>query len=216
MDKIVRHFIKAAFCMALVVSGLSACEEKCPDSPDNPASGEQETYAVGDYYSKYGVEGIVYSVDDEGKHGSLMSMVEWEEKWATADGFIEARYPEYGGYNWIVVTALENWEIRFPAFGKCNTLNTGTVLGWYLPSLDELTEIRTALVKDDFDKTNSLLSTKGGQKLCKAYYWSSTEYGPAGAYPVDFASNASFDDNTYDFYATGKNETYHVRASKRF
>jgi hypothetical protein len=65
-----------------------------------------------------------------------------------------------GAYNMSKITAIQGWESKYPAFEWC--LRQGE--GWYLPSKQELSEIR---------KNKALIDPKLTDPL--TYYWSSTE-----------------------------------------
>ena len=99
-------------------------------------------YAVGDYYERDGVQGIVVEIDEEGRHGKILSLDQAMLPWTLfrkpdlrtvgtddqGDGRVNMatmeRYIEANGLSWS----------DFPAFEWCR--NKGE--GWYLPAINEM------------------------------------------------------------------------------
>lgn len=196
--------------VVLISLGMTACND--PD--DTPATPEVEGYEVGDLYKKGSVVGVVFKLnDEEGTSGMIFSLDEWSAKWSTVTGFYEAMSPDNGLYNWSIITSLQGWEVLFPAFGCCNTLNGGFVTGWHLPCQYDVEYIADAIGHchgESFEAINKTLVENGGVALSPDYYWSSSEGGPALAYSI------SLETGTFDPYKTDKSMEFRVRAVKHF
>ena len=171
------------------------------------------TYRVGDYYNKDGKEGVVFWVDESGRHGKIVSMTEsgsgldWSSDEKERAKLIGADSETDGAKNMAVVRKIYDWQSKYPAFKWCADLGDG----WYLPAIAEL-KIFT-LNDAVHDKVNSTLSQHGGKPLAKKVYWSSTENpkeynGYFCAWLVSMLSG-----NTFNF---SKNLNYYVRAVSAF
>jgi hypothetical protein len=124
-----------------------------------------KTYKVGDYYNDGLKEGVVFSVSADGTKGRIVSMTEsgllnWSSSSSEKLQLVGADSSTDGAYNMSKITAIQGWESKYPAFEWC--LRQGE--GWYLPSKQELSEIR---------KNKALIDPKLTDPL--TYYWSSTE-----------------------------------------
>lgn len=127
------------------------------------------TYQVGDYYNKDGKEGVVFWVDETGRHGKIVSMTESSSglQWSS-DKYERKRLigavSETNGAENMKVYGLES---KYPAFKWCLDLGKG----WYLPAINELKTLYL-----NRDAVNRTLEQKGGKKLGDVrWYWSSTE-----------------------------------------
>lgn len=152
-------------------------------------------YNVGDYYPYWGFEkwGIVYKVSDGGTSGMMMSIEEsellpWRDdtgsaggsgSWNTADGLVNMQ---------ALFSSTSGKFTSFPAFGWCHfSMNKGAEYMinyesrdvWYIPSHDELQELKALIGKGipDFDGN---------------IYWSSTESSGSGmeAYSLTMTPDA--------------------------
>ena len=147
----------------------------------------EKTWKVGDYYNVYGKEGVVFWVDETGKHGKIVSVDESKLQWCTEDEFNKgvtgiATDRSNGMNNLRSVMKIAGWKDKYPAFAWCADHGDG----WYLPAIDELKEL---LLNDEVHaKVNGTLEqkrvlvmySKGAYKL----YWSSTEYDKCYAWDV--------------------------------
>ena len=131
-----------------------------------------KTYKVGDYYNENGKEGVVFEVTADGCHGKIVSMTQpaKELRWTSDDNerrrLIGTNSETDGIYNLAKVTAVSDWQSKYPAFAWCANLGGG----WYLPSIEEL---KVCLLNDAVNRT---LVSKGGTKFDNnGCYWSSTE-----------------------------------------
>ena len=147
-------------------------------------------YEVGDYYNVNGKRGIVFSVDETGFHGKIVSMTQSrnELKWTSDKSMhkeqIGANDKSLGLNNMDVIKSCEDWRKKYPAFAWCEQLGEG----WYLPALREAEKI---LHVELMNLLNKRLIAHGGQPIAggaayywtsAAYYWTSTEGGDSGAW----------------------------------
>ncbi len=155
-----------------------------PETPD-PAAWR---YAVGDYYDRGGVRGIVCYVEDDGHRGLIVSLDEAMLAWSlfrkpdlrtigTADMSdgrqnmeTVARCIETDGLSWA----------DFPAFEWCR----GKGEGWYLPAINELLALangyhggnRMHSDRKARNRFNDMLREHGGKRMDRLVdYFSSTE-----------------------------------------
>ena len=138
-----------------------------------------KSYKVGDYYNDGKKEGIVFWVDETGKHGKIVSLTESSSKllWSSDEyeqkRLIGADDKENGANNMAVVKQILDWRSKYPAFKWCADLGEG----WYLPAIEELKLF--TLNTSVYDAVNQTLASKG-EKLANIgdfhLYWSSTEY----------------------------------------
>ena len=145
---------------------------------------EVKTYKVGDYYNENGKEGVVFWVDETGRHGKIVSLTEsisplsWSSDKYEQKRWIGANDKGDGTKNMAVIMQITDWKMKYPAFKWCADLGEG----WYLPANDEL----RLLTLDDavHDVINKTLAVKGTKisnpRDCKCY-WSSTEYDKSSA-----------------------------------
>lgn len=221
---------------ALSAVGLGACSSSdeqpqpvgpTPDPTPDPDPTPAAVWEVGDYYSVGSVRGVVYYVDSTGEHGRILSLEEWETAWQNEEKLAD---PATGGggfsndsgtgiSNWMKVTSLSSWELRFPAFAACNTLNGSTVVGWHLPAVYDFDDIYRAFNGDQTAEANAekraqfnkTLTDNGGKPLSVDIYWSSSEMGPQYAYGFNFSRPVNEVPSHY-----AKLETHKVRAIKFF
>ncbi len=145
-------------------------------------------YSVGDYYDCDGVQGIVIRVDEEGYHGTILSLDEVLLPWSVfrkpelrtvgtgdqndgrANMATVERYIEANGLSWA----------DFPAFEWCR--NKGE--GWYLPAINELLTLGNSYhggIRSHSDRKarnnfNETLRLHGGKRMDRMVnYFSSTE-----------------------------------------
>lgn len=191
-----------------------------PTKPINPTKPEPETptvktYAVGDYYEKNFVKGIVVSTDEKGEHGLIVSLKEFEGAWALRNENVMNGQPGTGAYNTGLVQKLDDWKNYYPAFERATSLNVGALKDWFLPSMNELAHLYKAYTgheTNDVDqgtgstqsvksanasedemkaKFNKILTDNKGTALSDGIYWSSNESGPSIAYAFNMASGST-------------------------
>ncbi len=146
------------------------------------------TYAVGDWYERGEVRGVVCALSDDKLHGLILSADEIYLPWSTfrkpdlravgaadtADGAVNMRileqYIEENGLSWD----------DFPAFAWCRAKGDG----WYLPAIDEMLLIcanynggsRMANNRAARNRFNDSLRENGGKRMDRlVFYYSSTE-----------------------------------------
>ena len=144
------------------------------------SSSNEKTWKVGDYYNENGKEGVVFWVDESGKHGKIVSMTEsssrlqWTSDKKERKQLIGANNETDGAKNMAIVKQILDWHSKYPAFAWCADLGEG----WYLPAIEELKIFTT--VGFIHDLINRTLAQHGGEQLANKgdshNYWSSTEY----------------------------------------
>ena len=134
----------------------------------------ERTWKVGDYYNVDGKEGVVFWVDETGKHGKIVSLDEAKLRWCTYREFnkqkqIGASSDWDGNVNLSAVKNEDAWAEKYPSFSWCS--NHGAQ--WYLPAYKELFELfKTEVV----ERVNDTLGNYGLDRIqIDLSYWSSTE-----------------------------------------
>lgn len=134
----------------------------------------ERTWKVGDYYNVDGKEGVVFWVDETGKHGKIVSLDEAKLRWCTYREFnkqkqIGASSYWDGNVNLNAVKYEDSWAEKYPSFSWCS--NHGAQ--WYLPAYKELFELfKTEVV----ERVNDTLGNYGLNRIqINCPYWSSTE-----------------------------------------
>lgn len=171
----------------------------------------EKTWKVGDYYNVDGKEGVVFWVDETGKHGKIVSMDQAELQWCTDDEYHKkltgiATDSSNGLNNLRSIMKIAAWKDKYPAFAWCADHGDG----WYLPAIDELKEL---LLNDEVhSKVNGTLKQKRGSvmysKGAYKFYWSSTEYDKCFAWGVSMRSG--------DTYRNRRSNNGYVRAVSAF
>lgn len=137
-----------------------------------------KSYEIGDYYNENGREGVVFEVDDSGRHGKIVGMSHSYEQWCTDAEFKKrtstgAVDMADGAHNMRIVSGIDGWREKYPAFGWCAKQGDG----WYPPAIKELEMIMYDSV---YDAVNRTLTERGGNILVDKgigqLYWSSTEH----------------------------------------
>jgi len=175
------------------------------------ATGGSTTYTVGDFAQG----GIVFWVDETGQHGLVCAKLDQSAgmRWyAGTIGYTRANGdgPLAGEMNTAIIIASQvaigedgnTYAARICA--ELQITEGGKTYGdWYLPSKEELN-----LMYQNKATIDATAIANGGSGFASGYYWSSTEYGDAGAWEQGFYSGAQDDD--------GKKSTYYVRAIRAF
>jgi hypothetical protein len=162
-------------CEAIVIEysdGTVALTLKDYDSP------VERTWKVGDYYDVGGKKGVVFWVDETGKHGKIVSLDQAEKQWCTGAEYQKKltgiTSDEYDGMkNLQSIQKISDWRNKYPAFAWCADHGDG----WYLPAIKEL---ELLLLNDEVhDAVNNQIARKDKAKLFSKreyeVYWSSTE-----------------------------------------
>lgn len=139
-----------------------------------------QTYKVGDYYPNPTVdpsnpedvgkvEGIVFEVSSDGKHGKIFSLKEGRGlKWSNigASDYTDSR--DNGKNNMDIIQAIEPEFDGYPAFAWAASLGEG----WYIPAIDELTSLRSFWGPTNRDRKaiNARIEAVGGTPLATSYY----------------------------------------------
>jgi hypothetical protein len=180
----------------------------------DPITKTSAPYSLGNIYCENGVTGIVYKVTDNGYHGMILSLGETQCKWSTGIYQSFVTNLDNGMDNMNAIKQLPQWDDRFTVFKWCDDLNRGTITGWYLPALNELSQVYAGY-KVARDKFYSVLLGNGGVALSNdyysGYYWSSSGYiwkDDIYGYGLNFNSGENFSSKC--------NETRRVRAVHAF
>lgn len=179
----------------------------------------ERTWKVGDYYNVDGKEGVVFWVDDTGKHGKIVSLDQADMQWCTQDEY-KKQLPGIsedvrdGMKNLQSIMKISDWRNKYPAFAWCAEHGDG----WYLPAIEEL---KLLLLNDDvYDAVNTQIESLRKRKLflkgrSRCSYWSSTaedpsfcEYGAFRAWIVYMGS--------VDALCWSRFDKYYVRAVSAF
>ena len=150
--------------------------------------GREGIYQVGDYYHREGKEGVVFWVDDSGRHGKILSLNESPSDlpWCAAEKYgllIGASSETDGAYNLRKIQARPHWRENYPAAAWCADLGNG----WYLPAEEELWQIY-----NQKERLNEILQGRGKIIELDGWYWSSTEYNEDERYNRFCAWSAEF------------------------
>ena len=168
-----------------------------PEPAPKPA---EKTWKVGDYYNVDGKEGVVFWVDETGKHGKIVSMDQTELRWCTDDEYHKgvtgiATDRSNGMNNLRSIMKIDEWRNKYPAFAWCADHGDG----WYLPAIDELKKL---LLNDEVHaKVNGTLEQKRVSVMYSMgdmeWYRSSTEEDEWYAWYVDMGNGSTDFDNRY-------------------
>ena len=160
----------------------------------------EKTWKVGDYYNVDGKEGVVFWVDETGRHGKMVSVNQKSLRWCTRDEYEReltgiATDKSDGMKNLQSIRKIPDWRNKYPAFAWCADHGTD----WYLPAIDELEEL---LLNDVVhDKVNRMLDQKGKSVMFSkgkpGFYFSSTEQGKWREWYVDVYAGFT---STFDRY----------------
>lgn len=176
-DKNYGHKVRA---VAMIDTELSVCVEPAPaPAPvDAPVDAECPTiWKVGDYYNVNGKEGVVFWVDQTGKHGKIVSVDQSKLEWCLYDGYDDktrrkSTDEDNGMKNLQEVMKLKDWQVNYCAHAWCADHGAG----WYLPAVNELKEL---MQEDNMNKVNATLAQMNRElvagRIAEAdKYWSST------------------------------------------
>ena len=170
----------------------------------------EKTWYVGDYYNVNGKEGMVFWVDETGKHGKIVSLDQAFLSWSTDEDYYKgwkgvALDCQDGMKNLFTIKMISNWRNIYPAFAWCADHGDD----WYLPAIDEL---KILLQDDRVRALNAKVSSMNGAKNSSEYnmgwYWSSTGCNEKSAWLV-----LMFDRSAIGSQRSG---TYYVRAVSTF
>ena len=191
--------------LSLLLSSMLFLAFSCtkPDNGDNTGNGDgpETSLKVGDYYSSGLVKGIVFSLDEDGEHGLVVSLDEKNLQWSTLETSVIAGAAyvslDYGLDNVMGIKSLfDNGATAFPAVAWCSSKNPGSLNLWYLPAANEL---RTLL--DGFAGNPELAASmeqhSGTPLNPSASYWSSTDGGGQIAYSYRHRADMSPDEDLY-------------------
>lgn len=189
---------------------LSTATTTAVTPPKQKPVAPSKTYQVGDYYNDGTKEGVVFWVDETGRHGKIVSMtqssetLQWSSSKSEQKGLIGASSTTDGATNMQAVQIQPNWHENYPAFAWCADLGNG----WYLPAIEEL---KLFTLNDSvYDVVNRTLNSKGGTKLFNQPYWSSTVENELYAWVISIYCRYIHHGYKFDY------RTYYVRAVSAF
>ena len=221
-----QHYLEAALCpieemvcqvladtLQQDIKPLSELQKEDNDEVSiSPITTPVKTYKVGDYYNENGKEGVVFEVWDNGRHGKIVSMtqstskLQWVSDKIEENRFVGADNENNGMHNMALISSIQDWQNKYPAFKWCVDLGEG----WYLPSIEEL----KAFTLDPYVyyDVNRTIVANGGVKLYNiksdwGFYWSSTEKnkqrstGEYCACYVHMYQGDAFHHNKGDYYS---------------
>lgn len=171
----------------------------------------ERTWKVGDYYNVDGRKGVVFWVDETGKHGKIVSLDQAEKQWCTDAEYekdlTDIASDEYDGMkNLQSIKKISDWRNKYPAFAWCADHGDG----WYLPAIKELELL--LLNEEVHDAVNNQIEREGKTRLFSEgeykVYWSSTEIFEWCACVVDVEDGLTYDDH--------RNSNLYVRAVSAF
>lgn len=239
-----RLFILLAFAVAAALCGCNDKESAQPaPDPEPEPEPSTETYAIGDYYEKGFLKGIVFQVDETGEHGYILSPDEIQTVWSYKNEETMSGFPsEDGMVNCKRIYAMTGWKENYPGFLWAYDMNVMGLENWYVPSGLEMSYLFKAYTGRDADPTdddtveasarsvqpadeppadeagrkawfNARITERGGTPLSDDIYWTSGEMGAAIAYPFDMRTGNYYIDASADTY---KSNTYRFRAISKF
>ena len=173
----------------------------------------EHVWKVGDYYNVDGKKGIVFWVDDTGRHGKIVSLDQKKLQWCTSKECLKrltgiAVDKQDGMKNLQSIMKICDWRNKYPAFAWCAEYGDG----WYLPAIEEL---KLLLLNDDvYDAMNAKFYRLRKTRLFSksdhesSIYWSSTESDELCAWGVYLSDGIKFLGN--------RNRVNYVRAVSAF
>lgn len=148
-------------------------------------------WKVGDYYNVHGKEGIVFQVDETGKHGKIVSLDEGHCRWSTVKqwwkGTATGATDKHDGMkNQQMIMEISDWHSKYPAFAWCAEHGPD----WYLPAVEELKDL--LLNREVYRMVDETLSRMKYKKINSGsdlpWNWSSTEFNGGRAFYISTLS----------------------------
>ncbi len=184
---------------------------KFPDGSIQTTAVEKGTYSIGDFAQG----GIVFWVDETGKHGLACAKVDQSSnvRWAPYNQYsrAEGNGPFAGEMNTTIIVASHvpttdtaTYAARICANYK-TTENGKTYGDWYLPSLDEL-----ELMRANRDAINATATANGGTELYYGFVWSSNESSQTQAWAFYLAGTS------FEMVDNPKDRNFPIRAIRAF
>lgn len=148
----------------------------------------ERTWKVGDYFDVDGKKGVVFWVDETGKHGKIVSLDQDELQWCTREEIhnlsVIVKDEHDGMKNLHLIKKINDWRNKYPAFAWCAARGDS----WYLPAIEELKLL--LLNEMVHEAVNRTLVAYNAIKLFskdayKKWYWSSTDRDEHTVWTVD-------------------------------
>lgn len=121
----------------------------------------EQAHHIGETYDDGVKKGIIFSLSGDGNHGKIVYTEIFPNiLWCGNKdvSFVGTKDRLDGENNMKTIMGIKDWQTKYPAFAKCAELGDG----WYLPSIEELRELKENI--DFFQDSEELI-------------WSSTEIG---------------------------------------
>lgn len=130
--------------------------------------------------------GVAYAVN--GTNGMLVEVTEGTAGvWGPNNVTTNASSTADGQANMTTIKKIPNWATNYPGFKRCADKNAGDATDWYLPAMEELTELFVAYNTYGSSAFNALMTAASdGVEFTSAPYYSSSEYGVADGWVVNF------------------------------
>jgi len=165
---------------------------------------------VGEYYNENGKEGVVFEVDNTGRHGKIVGMKQSIKCWCASEEafkviFTGATDESDGMKNLQAIKRIPDWRNKYPAFAWCADLGEG----WYLPTFKEMKKLTTD--NSINDTVNRTLSQKNEDLLFNIKTINRKETLPCG-YWVSSGVLLNLGGTRYD----AKYRNHYVRAVSAF
>jgi hypothetical protein len=166
---------KTALILIFAFIGMISCKKDDDQNNGNNPEPPSETtkYSIGDYYKVGGVEGIVFEISENGKHGKIISMDEITAEWALTSSWtvLTNANDEHDGLINTNIIHKDFDVTEYPAFKWCIDKNSNNTIKWYFPAKNELLAIYSV-----YEILQDALNKHGGNLLNNSIYWSSTEH----------------------------------------
>ena len=135
----------------------------------------QTKYTVGETYNENGVTGTVAYIGDDKRficrHVSGSNVY----KWSTSSSITGAN-SLYDGYsNTQKIHEQPSWRVSYPAFAVADELNVGGETGWYVPAIDELSNM-LPFVSTELSWYNEVVSSTEGAAISGGVYFPSENF----------------------------------------
>lgn len=202
---------KCIYALLAVLLPAACTPEGTPGGDDGGDGGDdkpqEKMYEVGDIYDNGFIRGMVFTVDETGEHGMMMSLGDTVTVWSYAYEEAMGSFPTDGLSNTKAVFGMDNWRNNYPGFLWCYNMNVMGIDRWFIPNPYELYQLYSVYVLDK-DGFNNMLEAAGGVPVRDEVYWTSNESGQEIAIPFDMSVGENV------FYPTDmdKRKEYRFRA----
>ena len=165
-------------------------------------SSQEKVYKIGDLYDVDGVKGIVFSIEEGGRHGKIVALEN------------SADYVYWGNPIYMISTR-ENYRGSYPTRWYRESIWYDATTNWYIPAIYELQDLYNACAQDGL---NEAIQNAGGKPL-KKRFWSSTEaFFDKNDFNITYSRSAYAYDMSdgYDFGWDKNGMRLQIRLIRRF